>query len=98
VNGEHNTREGGKMKRTFVGEWHTSTAPNGSTSCVERRLHTVEIYSADYYGKGPKEYARGHFNIEIQVSESETRTGPGFGDWDDGHPEAVAEWKRKVGA
>ena len=76
-------------KGVFVGEWRTKSAPNGSVTTVERRVHTAEVY----YSNGRK-YARGHSQIQIKGSAP----GPIFDAWDDGNTAAVDRWERRIAA
>lgn len=79
---------------TFESAPSTSHAPNGCVSSVgEVTLHTVSIYEADYYGDGPKLYAKGHKRIRLAGSK---QAGPRFGAWSDGHPERVKRWAEDI--
>lgn len=73
---------------TITGEWRTSSAPNGSVTGTERTVHTIEVFEADYYGRGARLYASGHYEIEQRGGG----VGPAFGFWSDGNAEAVERW------
>ena len=78
----------------FTGQWHTSTAPNGCTSSTERRLRTVTIFEADYYGRGAKKYAEGFTQLEFTHGGK----SPRFDSWQDGHLDRIAEIETKIEA
>lgn len=77
---------------SIVGEWRMSPHHPAVPPRRERVIHDVTIYSADFYGTGEREYAKGDYRIE---SDGEA-VGPRYGFWDDGNSQAVATWKALV--
>lgn len=77
---------------TIASDWYKSTAPNGCLSIIERRLTTITIFEADYYGNGARRYVSGFDQIEIK----DGGIGPRSGGWVDGDPERVAKWEAQI--
>ena len=77
---------------SFVGEWTSSPYRPGLPASRERVISDVSIIRADFYGTGERDYAEGCFRVETEGGG----TGPAFGHWSDGSPNAVANWKRRI--
>ena len=82
---------------TELGSWHTGpAAPNGSVpGCQERRAVRIEVYRADFYGRGPHTYMRG---TPLFQSEYDYAPRAVWGGFDDGNTAAIAARAAKVGA
>lgn len=77
----------------FTSPWYEIGPPNGCLAKhQERRVSHVEIYEADYYGRGSKLYARGYTTLETPEHKGSQRSGQ----WDDGDPVRVAQWHVKI--
>lgn len=81
---------------TQIGPWHAApghwAVPAGGR---ERHCVTIEVYEADYFGKGPKLYACGSPLFQTDYDRSPRRVPGG---WDDGHPDRIAARMAAVGA
>jgi hypothetical protein len=92
-----------KTKPTIVGGWSTFTRwiparPSGIFG-FEQHTHTVILESADYFGTGPRVYAKGNYTRRDRVS-MDHRPQHGYTDmgWSDGHQARIAERAASVGA
>lgn len=75
------------------GAWFDHTAPDGSTSTV-RIVQMVEVFEADYYGRGTHRFVRGFDRMQSRDGSM----GPVYRSWDDGHEKEVALWEKALDA
>ena len=78
---------------SFPTAWYETQPPNGCLPPhTERRVSHVEVYEANFYGT-QKLYARGYTTLERPDYQCGDHR---FGQWDDGHPDRVNEWLRRI--